>query len=226
MTDLICFDCDGVLVDSEWLATETMVECLSSLGVKLSIAEASEMFTGKSAAHARDILRQELGVDLSPSMEARYDDLLLQRFHHQLRAVSGIRAVLSGLEVPSCVTSNSGHRRLALSLRLTGLAEHFGNNVFSAEDVAEGKPAPDLFYFAAARLGADVRRCTVIDDSVSGISGAVAAGAYAIGFTGGSHCGPESAATLLAAGASFVVGSAQELADYLRDQSAWSLTGG
>ena len=86
MTDLICFDCDGVLVDSEWLATETMVECLSSLGVKLSIAEASAMFIGKSAAHARDILRQDLGVELSPSMEARYDDLLLQRFHHQLIA--------------------------------------------------------------------------------------------------------------------------------------------
>ncbi|AJE47836.1 HAD family hydrolase [Celeribacter indicus] len=220
MTDLICFDCDGVLVDSEVLATRTTVDCLAELGIALSPAEAAALFTGKSAEAAHRALRDACGIALPATYQARFDRLLFRRFREELTPVPGIAELLARLHLPSCVTSNSGHARLALALRLTGLAGHFGSRVFSAADVAHGKPAPDLFHFAAGRLGADPRRCLVIDDSVSGIAGAVAAGARAIGFTGGSHSGPDHAARLRDAGAARVVGSAQELTALLRVEAA------
>jgi len=119
--------------------------------------------------------------------------------------------VLTALRRPCCVTSNSGHDRLSLTLALTGLAEHFGPHVFSAEDVAKGKPSPDLFYFAAKRMGVEVTRCLVIDDSPTGIEGAVAAGAQAIGFTGGGHTTSDHIDRLMAAGACCTVASTRDL---------------
>ncbi|MDY6859660.1 MAG: HAD-IA family hydrolase [Pseudomonadota bacterium] len=219
-TDLICFDCDGVLVDSELLAAQTTAECLSELGINLTLPEAAALFTGKSAAAGQQIIRDTYGVDLPATYFARFDLLLFQRFRQQLKPVPGIADVLAALRLPSCVTSNSGKARLALTLGLTGLAEHFGYRVFSAEDVSRGKPAPDLFFLAANRLGADVRRCLVIDDSVTGVTGAVAAGARAVGFTGAGHVEQDHAARLKDAGASCVVNSAQELAAFLHAETA------
>ncbi len=211
MTELICFDCDGVLVDSEPLAAQTTADCLSEHGIGMTQAEALALFTGKSAEAGRQIIRDTYGIELPRAFHARYDRLLFQRFRDRLQPVPGMAEALAALRLPSCVTSNSGHARLTLSLNVTGLAAHFGPRVFSAEDVARGKPAPDLFFHAARRLGVDVRRCLVIDDSPSGIAGAVAAGARAIGFTGGCHTGPDHAARLKEARAFCTVRSAQEL---------------
>ena len=211
MTDLICFDCDGVLVDSERLAAQTTADLLAALGVDLTWQQASQLFTGKHAADAMQTLHETYGLVPPADYQQRFDGLLHQKFRAELRPVPGINTVLAALDRPCCVTSNSGHARLALSLSLTGLDRHFGPHVFSAEDVARGKPAPDLFHHAAARLGADIRRCVVIDDSVTGILGAVAAGATAIGFTGGSHGGPDLGDRLRAAGACCVVDSATGL---------------
>lgn len=220
MIDLICFDCDGVLVDSEMIAVQTIVDCLSEQGIELGLSEASVMFVGKNADDAQRVLRELLGADPSDAYRNRFEQLLFQRFHRDLKPIPGIAGLLAGLGPVSCVTSNSGHRRLALSLALTGLKCHFGNHVFSADDVALGKPAPDLFYFAAASLSADIRRCVVIDDSVSGIEGAIAAGARAIGFTGGSHAGPDLDGRLIEAGASCCARSVPELRDMLYKMTA------
>ncbi|WP_375264166.1 HAD family hydrolase [Palleronia sp.] len=142
MTDLICFDCDGVLVDSELLAAQTTVDYLAELGIQVTRAEASALFTGKTAEAAREIIRNTYQVDLTARHTARFDLLLFQRFRARLRPMSGIADVLAALRIPSCVTSNSGHARLALALGLTGLADHSECRVFSGEDVAQGKPAP------------------------------------------------------------------------------------
>ncbi|MCA0920418.1 HAD family hydrolase [Pseudooceanicola nanhaiensis] len=220
MTELICFDCDGVLVDSEVIATRTLVNCFAAMGVTTSVAEAGALFTGKSAEATRSIAQDRFGLELTPAFYALYDRLLYQRFRGQLRPVPGIAEVIAALSLPHCVTSNSGHARLELSLGLTGLARCFRDRVFSAEDVARGKPAPDLFFHAAARMGTDASRCTVIDDSVSGIAGAVAAGARAIGFTGGSHVDAGHAARLREAGACCIADSAAALAGLLRARAA------
>ena len=171
MTDLICFDCDGVLVDSERLAAQTTADLLAALGVDLTWQQASQLFTGKHAADAMQTLHETYGLVPPADYQQRFDGLLHQKFRAELRPVPGINTVLAALDRPCCVTSNSGH----------------------------------------ARLGADIRRCVVIDDSVTGILGAVAAGATAIGFTGGSHVGPDLGDRLRAAGACCVVDSATGL---------------
>jgi HAD superfamily hydrolase (TIGR01509 family) len=219
MTDLICFDCDGVLIASELLAAETTVDCLSELGVALTRDEVFATLTGKSAVDANAYIRKTCGIDLPDTYQAHYNALLYQRFREWLRPVAGITQVLAALRLPSCVTSNSGHDRLALTLELTGLADHFGPRVFSSEDVAQPKPAPDLFHFAAERMEVEARHCMVIDDSPTGIAGAVAAGAHAIGFTGGGYTTADHADRLMAAGACCTVATAQDLMPLLCGQT-------
>ncbi|WP_417271085.1 HAD family hydrolase [Celeribacter sp.] len=211
MTDLICFDCDGVLIASERLAAETTAECLAEFGVELTTDEVLATLLGKTAKDSAAYIRATFGVELPATYQELYTREVYQRFREQLQPVAGIAQVLEALRLPSCVTSNSGHERLALTLGLTGLAAHFGPRVFSADDVAQGKPAPDLFYFAAQRMGVEAQNCLVIDDSPTGIAGAVAAGARAIGFTGGGHTTPDHADQLMAAGAFCTVATAQDL---------------
>ncbi|MGI3169060.1 HAD family hydrolase [Pseudooceanicola sp. C21-150M6] len=208
---LICFDCDGVLVDSEPLAAQCMADLLATHGIAMSWQEASRLFTGKSQDSARAEIRAAFGVDLAPEDLSRSDADLFRRLQTSLQPVQGIEQVLGSMTGPVCVTSNSNHRRLEISLGHTGLAGYFGKSVFSAEDVAQGKPAPDLFHFAARSMGTVAAACLVIDDSVSGIAGAVAAGARAIGFMGGGHITPGHDEALIAAGASTIAETARDL---------------
>jgi len=216
MSTLICFDCDGVLVDSEPLAAQAAADLLSELGINMSWQEANALFTGKTAEAAHQTVRDTYGVNLPASYQSNFEDLVLRRFQDRLQSVDGIAGVLEALDAPTCVTSNSSHRRVALSLGVTGLLRHFDTRVFSAEDVDHGKPAPDLFFHAARVLGADIGKAIVIDDSVTGITGAVAAGAQAIGFTAAGHIQPGHAERLRAAGASDIAASAPELLELLR----------
>ncbi len=205
MTDAIFFDCDGVLVDSEPISARTTADLLADHGIEMTWEQANSVFTGKSMKDAIRLLRDQFGVAPSPFYAADHEDLLFRRFEAELQPMPGIADLLGQVALPICVTSNSTHRRLAVTLSLTGLAPFFAGRVFSAEDVAEGKPAPDLFFFAARRMGVSVDRCLVIDDSPSGIQGAIAAGARAIGFTGGSHVAPGHADRLIEAGAETVI---------------------
>jgi HAD superfamily hydrolase (TIGR01509 family) len=184
--DLVIFDCDGVLVDSEVLSCQCLSEVLGECGIALSEDEAVELFLGRSSAallsHYKDDRRVNPETFL-PELKSR----VLQRFSERLRPIPGVEAVVSRLESLSCVASSSDLDRVSQSLALTGLASLFGSRLYTAQMVERGKPAPDLFLYAAAQMHAAPQRTLVIEDSVSGVTAAKAAGMAVWGFVGGSH---------------------------------------
>src|SRR5215469_14934808 len=162
--DLVIFDCDGVLVDSEVLSCQCLSEVLGEHGILLSEDQAVQLFLGRSTAallgHYKDDRRFVPEVFL-PELKAR----VLQRFSEQLRPIPGIEAVVSRLESPSCVASSSDLDRVSQSLALTGLASLFGERLYTAQMVERGKPAPDLFLYAAAQMRSAPELTLVIEDS-------------------------------------------------------------
>ena len=208
---LLIFDCDGVLVDSELLANAALAELMSALGHPMATAEAIETFAGRSL---RDVLASAealLGCPIPADLGAQAGRLLLERFRRELKAVAGVREAIAALDYPRCVASSSTRERITLSLEVTGLAPLFGGNVFSADQVARGKPEPDLFLAAAHALGAAPARSIVIEDSLLGIQAALAAGMQAIGFAGASHATDQLAERLAQAGAAIVIRAMSDL---------------
>lgn len=199
--DLIIFDCDGVLVDSELLSCRCLSEVLAEFGLQLTVDQALALFLGRSTKaieqHYRDLGRA-LSDDFLPRLKAR----VLETFAGALQPIPGVGAVLSELEMPRCVASSSDLDRVSLSLDVTGLAPHFGDRLYTAQMVRHGKPAPDLFLHAAQKMQADPARTLVIEDSVSGVQAAKAASMMVWGFVGGDHYrGRDGRAILSAAGA-------------------------
>jgi HAD superfamily hydrolase (TIGR01509 family) len=206
--DLVIFDCDGVLIDSELLSVQADVACLAEYGLDLSADEIIERYTGTSGMVAD--LEARYGRTL-PGFDERHRQLVHPLFEAGLQAILGAAAALDALSCRRCVASSSSPERLRHALSLVGLYDRFHPNVFSAVEVACGKPAPDLFLHAARRMGGAADRCIVIEDSRPGIAAAVAAGMPAIGFIGGSHCRPGHAERLRECGAAQVIGSMSEL---------------
>lgn len=187
--DLIIFDCDGVLIDSELLSAEVLIDLLATDGVVIDFDHVRRNFLGRSFPTVARHIREELGHDLAPDFEALYRARLLKRFETELRPMPGIAPVLAMLGargVPVCVATSSSPPRVARSLEIVGLAPALPH-VFTASQVARGKPAPDLFLFAAETMGAAPARCLVIEDSLPGLEAAQAAGMSAVRYTGGSH---------------------------------------
>jgi HAD superfamily hydrolase (TIGR01509 family) len=208
--DLVIFDCDGVLIDSELLSVQADRECLAEDGIDLSAEEILERYTGLSLAAMLDDLESRYGRPL-PDFARRHRERLRPLFEADLRPIPGVGAVLDLLACRVCVASSGTPERLRHALSLVGLLDRLQPHVFSASEVAHGKPAPDLFLLAADRMGVAPQRCVVIEDSVPGVAAAVAAGMIAIGFTGGSHCRPGDEARLAAAGAALVIDRMTEL---------------
>jgi len=181
--DLVIFDCDGVLVDSERLAVRTEAEILASLGWPLLEAEIVERFVGRSAAHMQQEIERQLGrsIDWEVEFERRYREV----FERELVPVQGIVEALGEITTPMCVASSGSHDKMCFTLGKTGLFDRFDGRIFSADEVEHGKPAPDIFLFAASRMGATPDRCAVIEDSVSGVRAALAAGMSVFAFAGG-----------------------------------------
>ncbi|GLR84351.1 HAD family hydrolase [Bradyrhizobium iriomotense] len=212
--DLIIFDCDGVLVDSELLSCRCLSEVLSEFGIALSEQQALELFLGRSTKaieqHYRDI-----GQVVPDGFLPRFKSRVLSTFAGALQPIPGIAAVVSELNRPFCVASSSDIDRVSLSLDVTGLKPHFGDRLYTAQMVRHGKPAPDLFLYAAAKMRADPARALVIEDSVSGVQAAKAAGMSVWGFVGGSHYrGRDGRAILTAAGADRVF---VQMSDFWKD---------
>ncbi|RXH20230.1 HAD family hydrolase [Bradyrhizobium guangzhouense] len=184
--DLIIFDCDGVLVDSELLSCRCLSEVLAQFGLQLSVEQALKLFLGRSTKaieqHYRE-LGQILPGEFLPRLKAR----VLETFAGALQPIPGVGTMLSELQVPYCVASSSDLDRVSLSLEVTGLAPHFGDRLYTAQMVRHGKPAPDLFLHAATKMRASPSRTLVIEDSVSGVQAAKAAGMMVWGFVGGGH---------------------------------------
>jgi HAD superfamily hydrolase (TIGR01509 family) len=194
--DLIIFDCDGVLVDSEMLSCRCLTEALAAHGIELGLDQALDLFLGRSTTAVLEYY-QALGRPIPEPFLAELRAGVRAAFVAALGPIEGVGSVLRGLQIPHCVASSSDVDRVSLSLGLTGLAAHFGERLYTAQMVERGKPAPDLFLFAAERMQADPRRTLVIEDSVSGVKAAKAAGMTAWGFVGGSHYQSRDGKTIL-----------------------------
>jgi HAD superfamily hydrolase (TIGR01509 family) len=210
--ELVIFDCDGVLVDSERIAVEVDVELLAGLGWPLSAEEIVERFMGRSTEYMSAEIRARVGDSLPDDWEAQFERRYREALEAQLKPVDGIPEVLDEIEVPTCVASSGSHEKMRFTLGLTGLYERFDGRIFSALEVAEGKPAPDLFLHAAERMRASPAGCAVIEDSVYGVQAARAAGMRALAYGGGL-----TAPDRLAAEGATVFGHMQELPGLLAE---------
>jgi HAD superfamily hydrolase (TIGR01509 family) len=182
---LVIFDCDGVLIDSERLAVKVDVVVLRELGWPLSEAEVVERLVGRSDRDTKAAIEEQLGRKLPIEWEEQVQSRYRQAFAANLAPVEGVLEALDAITLPSCVASSGTHEYLRYTLRLTGLYERFEGRIFSAEDVARGKPAPDLFLHAAEQMATKPARCVVVEDSRSGVEAARAAGMRALAFAGG-----------------------------------------
>lgn len=189
--DLVIFDCDGVLVDSEPIANRVLVEQLTAIGLSLSYDEVMRRFVGRTRAGCLALAAELLGRELPPTFAETWDAALFAAFRAELKAIAGVRELIERLEPPYCVASNSSPERMGVSLIASGLYRFFEGRLFSASHVANPKPAPDLFLHAAASMGAVPNRCAVIEDTPTGVRAAVAAGMTVFGYAGGAHADTE-----------------------------------
>jgi HAD superfamily hydrolase (TIGR01509 family) len=183
--DLVIFDCDGVLVDSERIAVRIDAEVLAELGWPLSEAEIVERFVGRSHEFMVGEIEAQLGHPLPPDWEDSFHHRYREAFEAELVPVDGVVEALEAISIPTCVASSGVHAKIETNLRLVGLYERFEGRIFSVADVANGKPAPDLFLHAAATLGVEPAACAVVEDSTYGVEAARAAGMRAFGYAGG-----------------------------------------
>ena len=185
MFDLVIFDCDGVLVDSERISVRLERVALAELGWEMSEEELVERFLGRTHAHMVAEVQARLGRPLPPEMQQDWALRHRAVFEVELQPVDGVVEALDALTIPTCVASSGTHARMRFTLGVTGLWERFAGRIFSADDVGEGKPSPKLFLHAAAAMGVAPERCAVIEDSAAGLQAAHAAGMAAFAYTGG-----------------------------------------
>ncbi|PRY24877.1 HAD superfamily hydrolase (TIGR01509 family) [Aliiruegeria haliotis] len=189
MTDyeLVIFDCDGVLIDSELISARMLVAELANWQVDVDLAYVVHHFLGRSYPVVISQIRKEFGLELPPEFEADYRARLLAAFDEELEEMPGVREVIAALAVPCCVATSSSPPRVERALEIVGMSGLFGDRVYTASEVSRGKPAPDLFLHAAAKMGAAPKRCLVIEDSLNGVRAGLSAGMTVWQFTGGSH---------------------------------------
>ncbi|MEX2696292.1 HAD family hydrolase [Rhizobium mongolense] len=199
--ELLIFDCDGVLVDSEIIATAVHIDALAKCGYIISADAYNSRFIGMTDQQSYSIIEAEAGFRLPKDHHECVTAEIAKRYTGNLKAVAGIHQALEAISWAKCVASSSDVEKLRLTLEITDLHDSFTPHVFSASQVARGKPAPDLFLFAAEEMNTPAGSSVVIEDSVAGIQAAVAAGMKVIGFVGGSHCPPGHAEKLMEAGA-------------------------
>jgi HAD superfamily hydrolase (TIGR01509 family) len=216
--ELVIFDCDGVLVDSERLTVGVEARLLTELGWPHTVEQVVERWMGRTSSYQLGEIEARLGREAMLSFDARSGEELLQAFERELRAVEGIEQVVERLQaagISTCVASSGTHKKMRHTLGLTGLYDIFEGRIYSATEVAHGKPAPDLFLHAARQMGVRPSGCVVVEDSVYGVRAARAAGMTAYGFAGGLT----PAEALVAEGA-VVFHEMAELVDVLAHSSA------
>ncbi len=184
---LFIFDCDGVLIDSEVISARQLIAELKGYGVEMDMAFVSRHFLGRSYPVVLQEVRDRWGVQLPDRFEADYRARLLAAFERDLAVMPDVVDTLRDMAIPYCLATSSSPERMRKSLEITGLSALFDGLAFTASEVARGKPAPDLFLHAAARMGADPAACIVLEDSLNGVRAGLAAGMRVWRFTGGSH---------------------------------------
>jgi HAD superfamily hydrolase (TIGR01509 family) len=178
----VIFDCDGVLVDTEPISNRVLAGLLTEAGLPTTFEDCMRDFRGRAMVSVLSIAEQRLGEPLAFDVAERYYAEVEAVFARELEPVPGVIDALDRIALPTCVASSGPHHKMAVTLRTTGLWQRFEGRIFSASEVAAGKPAPDLFLHAAARMGFDPRSTAVVEDSVPGIEAAVAAGMRALAF--------------------------------------------
>lgn len=185
MTELVIFDCDGVLVDSERIAVRVDREVLAELGWHLTEAEIVDRFVGGSLASMTAQIESHLGHPIPVDWHERCEPRYRAAFDAELTPVDGVVAALDAIRTPTCVASSGTHDKLRYTLGLTGLYERFAGRIFSVHDVRRGKPAPDVFLHAAEQMGVAPGACAVVEDSRLGVEAARAAGMRVFAYAGG-----------------------------------------
>jgi HAD superfamily hydrolase (TIGR01509 family) len=189
--DLVIFDCDGVLIDSEIISAQMLIDALAARGVAIDLAYVSQHFLGRSYPTVMETIRREFHLDLPAAFEDDYRARLLDAFAQRLQIMPHVAGVLARLRVPHCVATSSSPLRAQSSLQMVGLGHLVGPHLFTASQVPRGKPAPDLFLHAARVMGARPNRCLVIEDSLTGVRAGLSAGMTVWRFVGGSHFGAQ-----------------------------------
>jgi HAD superfamily hydrolase (TIGR01509 family) len=218
---VIIFDCNGVLVDSEPIATAVVVQEFRRAGFEVSPEVIARYFVGRRPADMFATLEAATGRKLPRDFATTVTIATLRRFREELKPTPHIEHALAWLRGPKCVASSSTLDRVRVSLETTGLIRFFDRNMFSAADVPRGKPAPDLFLHVAAQMGVSPKDCVVVEDSPAGVSAAAAAGMTPIGFVGGSHAGHDLGSQLTAAGARAVVADMRALKGVVSGVRGW-----
>ena len=207
---MIIFDCNGVLVDGEQIAAEVAADELARAGVAITPELVIRYFSGRRPADILTMLEAVTRQKLPPNLSATIAAATVKRLREELRPMPHAAYALTWLRGPKCVASSSPPERIRASLETTGLARFF-NFFFSATDVPNGKPAPDLFLHAASRMGVQAADCIVVEDSAAGVTAATAAGMTAVGFVGGSHADVQLGEQLKSAGAQVIVADLRHL---------------
>lgn len=224
MVELVIFDCDGVLVDSEIIAARAETALLAQIGIEIDPIEFAGRFAGLTFRDILVRLEAETGHVFQASLLDKQRAELDRRLAREVKAISGAADAVAAVKLPRCVCSNSRRERLEMMLTKTRLLPLFEGHVFSAMDLPEKrpKPAPDVFLHAAKEMKADPTNCIVIEDSVHGIAGAKAAGMRVIGFTGGAHSYPGHSDLLTEAGAETAINRWADLGPVLEALAVWS----
>jgi HAD superfamily hydrolase (TIGR01509 family) len=213
---LVIFDCDGVLVDSETIAHRALAQALNELGMSLTLEDAFALFRGNTTAQSVAIIEERLGRKLAEDFFPVWREGLYELFRQvPVKPIRGVVEALGALKIPTCVVSNGTLRKMQTTLGVTGLLPRFEGRLFSADMGIAGKPAPDLFLAAAKTLGATPARTVVVEDSPTGVEGAIAAGMAVLGYGGEDYTDPEE---LKSAGA-YVFHDMRELPALLRGGS-------
>jgi HAD superfamily hydrolase (TIGR01509 family) len=222
--DLVIFDCDGVLVDSEIIAARVEAELLTSAGFEISAEELAETYAGLTFKDIMLRVEEKSQIPFQASLIDRAEQLVDRKLRSDVRIIDGAREAVAAVTAPRAVCSNSSTERVEFMLEKVRLLPFFAGRIFSGLDIPskKTKPAPDVFLYAAEKLGANPKNTFVIEDSVHGIAGARAAGMRVIGFTGAGHSYPGHADALTEAGAETVIRRWAELSSTIAALSEWS----
>jgi len=213
----IIFDCDGVLVDTEFTAAIRMTQALNNMGVDLSVNYYLQNFSGTTFS---GIIDKYFGNAMSADEVSEIIDKVEEEVAKEVKLIDGVSQLLNILQVEKSVVSNSSVRTVEHALRITGIYDHFSGGIFSSEHVKNPKPAPDVYQYAIKTLACNISEIIVIEDSISGARAALAAGLRVFGFTGGSHILPDHRQKLLDLGADEVFGNMHELGLFLGKEAS------
>ncbi len=207
----IIFDCDGVLIDSEEISMRIDQALLAENNVMISEADMHLRFVGTTFQAMIDAIEAEKGFKLPVDLEQRKDHLMLEAYRRELKPIAGVAAALNAIALPKSIGTNGPRDRALFALQVAGISQHFDTRLTTFEDVEHGKPAPDVYLLAAKRAGFAPHQCLVIEDSLTGVIAAVAAGCPTVGFTGAHLHRKEHGNELLALGAFRILNEMRDL---------------